>query len=217
MSPNMALHNILLLPFELLEWICFCKVIFCVQESSVSEQRSTIEMLSQQLDMEKANLMNAVSTVNQTRQQSERVEMHMTTRDAQVKELQQKLDVADHKLRKADANFHLSQEELRTLHGDMANMVKENQFLNHELAQLQQDRDTRAEEGERMRVQLNFSEELTQAKEREKNDVLRTYRLACDENKRLKLSLTDFESEMNRARAHIHQLERQLTKVSLIS
>ena len=63
-------------------------------------------------------------------------------------------------------------------------LYRENQYINRELAEVTTQRDERARMVEGLTARLAYFEEVVGVQQKEKEDLMHTYRAACSENER---------------------------------
>jgi chromosome segregation ATPase len=143
-----------------------------------------------------ANFMTAQQQVDLLRQA-------LGERDAQVRALQEQLDGEGRRRSAVEGQLALRLEEARNLTSDLSIMTRENQVVNTELAALVSQREALKRDLDETFERLAIAEQLVQGREKERDDVLNSYRALNEEKVRAEASLDRCASECHQLRAQV--------------
>lgn len=151
-----------------------------------SEQLESLSSANKNESQSRADLVARVNSLTLQLQHSGEA-LHAKDRDIQT--LTMRYDrIHSDKLRIEEENklkFH----ELKALAEDIANMTKENQHLNSELAKTVSSCQLLTQQVEQLNSRVYFSEERYTSLESEKMQILQQYRAVCSENSRMEQTL----------------------------
>jgi chromosome segregation ATPase len=143
-----------------------------------------------------ANFMTAQQQVDLLRQA-------LGERDAQVRMLQEQVEAEGRRRSGVEGQLALRLEEARNLTSDLSIMTRENQVVNTELAALVSQREALKRDLDETFERLAVAEQLVQGREKERDDVLMSYRALNEEKVRAEASLDRCSSECHQLRAQV--------------
>ena len=136
-------------------------------------------------------------------QQADLLRQALGERDGQVRVLQDQLDAECRRRSALESQLALRMEDARNLASDLSIMTRENQVVNTELAALVSQREALKRDLDAAFERLAVAEQLVQGREKERDDVLVSYRALNDEKVRAEASLDRCSSECHQLRAQV--------------
>lgn len=183
--------------------------------AKANQKQSIIDGMTAAQDQGRREQEDLNDTFETTKRQVETMAGELNNKDIQLESLMKQLAALNSEASRAQGEHAAKSKELATVVSDLRNMIKENQAVNQELTTTQGQRDQRAMELESMVTRVSHLEELTRAKERERDDLLSTYKAACQENERLKLAAQELDKERGEFRQEIRTLTTTVSQLQV--
>ena len=131
-------------------------------------------------------------------------------RDVEVRRLTDRVQELQRQVEELRALAAQRSREVQTLQEDLRSVTRENQQVSEQLVKLTQDRDRVKATLDEVTKSERIAQQLKRNTEREKDDLLLTYRKACEENERLSQSVHAFKDEHKDQYVHVQALEQDL-------
>ena len=134
-------------------------------------------------------------------------------KEKEVKSAMQKLERTVFEKNRLEEESKVRIQENRTLADDVANMSKENQYLNGELQRTNAQHKNLVMHTEQLSSRIHFAEEKSTMVENEKQQLMHQYRAVCNENSRLEENLHTLELEKQEAFAERRHQQQEVTQL----
>jgi chromosome segregation ATPase len=157
---------------------------------------------------------NGVSLADATslQQQADMLRQALNERDAQILAMQQELQAEGQNRRSAEQLCNAKMEEARVLTADLGTMTRENQVVNDELAVVVAQRDALKRDLDEGLHRLTVAQEMMKGREKEKQDILMSYRALNDEKQRSDHNTDRVATELHQMRAQVYAREEELLR-----
>ncbi|EKX50848.1 hypothetical protein GUITHDRAFT_103437 [Guillardia theta CCMP2712] len=174
--------------------------------SRIGEQESRVGELTQRNEQNVAN-------VSSLRQQVDLMRDALEERDGQLSLLQQRLEVEGSEKRRMHAELEGTRQEVGTLESDLNAMTRENQVVNDELAHVVSQRDCLKRDLDEVMNRVAVVEHLLKSCEREKEDILMSYKALNEEKTRAEAACERYSLECSEIRAHVYAREEEVMRL----
>jgi chromosome segregation ATPase len=181
-----------------------------VEDAGRGQSRATLDQQAARRKQEET-----ASVASSARLQIEAQMQELNRKDVRIAQLNEHSEALNLELTRVSEEYALNSRELSAVLEDLGNMIKENQFVNQELAQTQEHRDQRAQDVEHLAARVSGLEEGWAATDREKQDLLSTYRAACAEIERIKMTAQEVEEERYRHRTQTAHLQEHCARLEV--
>jgi chromosome segregation ATPase len=168
-----------------------------------AERIQKLETTRADLEQKQAHSLSSFMTAQQ---QADLLRQALSERDGQVRTLQDQLDAECKRRAALEGQLAMRLEESQNLTSDLSIMTRENQVVNTELATLVSQREALKRDLDEAFERLSVAEQLVQGREKERDDVLMSYRALNDEKVRAEASLERCSSECHQLRAQVPRL-----------
>ena len=163
-------------------------------------------------------------TINSLQNKDSTSYKRIEEKDFQVKKLGEKCKYQESELEEIRAAYSNQARQIQELNEHLMAITKENQYVNEQLMKVTNEKDNLKKFYEDKSKNERMSQQMVRSVEREKEDLLLTYRKACEENERLNqavgtlteeqrdtyLKLQACEQELVNAQTHISMQEHEM-------
>ena len=176
-----------------------------------AEQILKLEASRADLEQRQSHSLTSFMTAQQ---QADLLRQALGDRDGQVRMLHDQLDAECKRRASLEAQLAVRIEEAQNLTSDLSIMTRENQVVNSELATLVSQREALKRDLDETFERLSVAEQLVQGREKERDDILMSYRALNEEKVRAEASLERCSSECHQLRAQV-PFSSYLLRISL--
>ena len=131
-------------------------------------------------------------------------------KDFSIKKLVEKCKHLESELDETRAAYSMQARQIQEMNEHLIAITKENQYVNDELMKTTHEKENLKKFFEDKSRNERLSQQLTRSVEREKEDLLLTYKKACEENDRLNLAVSAITMEQRETYGKLQACEQEL-------
>lgn len=168
-------------------------------QCDVDQKTEQILSLKEEVFVKDRALGDIQLTIGELESQLSRFKDELLSKDHEIRSLKKQLDDALLELSEVERARDITVKENRALHGDLATMTKEHQYVQNQLDQLHVDKEHLKDEIKNNIAQLKKAEELLMVKERQRSDLLEQYKSLstnAESNETAKHELESYNSSL---------------------
>ena len=184
-------------------------------------QTEIIAKLKQEKQNGKDNIMSHQKQLQASSRQVESLTAALQGRDREVRSLQSQLEDLSARYTEQANAMKLRDAEMAAMTQDLANMTTENQSVNEGAGNLRRSNKALSARLDEALVRAQHAEQLCRRQEKEREDVTKAYRVACEERARLEQTVEDLAGQratmtlrLQEAGAELSQLRGRLREES---
>eukprot|EP00802_Teleaulax_amphioxeia_P002899 Tamp_02902.p1 GENE.Tamp_02902~~Tamp_02902.p1 ORF type:complete len:1275 (+),score=395.64 Tamp_02902:191-3826(+) len=180
--------------------------------NQLDEKTQMVRTLEGRLSEALKDQHTSLADVTSVQQQADMLRQALNERDAQYKALQ--MDLRDEMQQRSGAEqlCNAKMEEARVLAADLSTMTRENQVVNDEMAAVVAQRDALKRDLDEALQRLTVSQQMVQAREKERQDILMSYRALNEEKQRSDTGTNRVAMELHQVRAQVYAREEELMR-----
>lgn len=188
---------------------------------SIDQERDYIQSLLDQKTEDYAALENQIAAmqkdgfmlkdnVNTLQQKEASYNKRIEEKDFQIKKLGEKCKHLESELEEVRSVCTQQSRNIQELNEHLVAITKENQYVNDQLMKTSYEKDNLKKYYEDKSRNERSSQQLARAMEREKEDILITYKKACEENERMTQALAAMTGEQRETYVKLQACEQEL-------
>lgn len=149
-------------------------------------------------------------TINSLQNKDSTSYKRIEEKDFQVKKLGEKCKHQESELEEIRAAFSSQARQVQELNEHLMAITKENQYVNEQLMKVTHEKDNLKKYYEDKARNDRMTQQMARSVEREKEDLLLTYKKACEENERLNQAVATLTAEQRETYIKLQACEQEL-------
>lgn len=186
-------------------------------DATMDKLQGELDKKTEELEKTKLELIKITKEYQQlhakTDQQSTKEDSfnkRIVERENEIREIGQKLMEVSKELEDTKEMLYYKNKELENLSNDIQVLTKENQFINAELMRLNQAREGLKKMNDDLQQKEKGAQQTLRASELERDDILHSYKMVCEENERLNENANMLANENKEMIAKLQEYEKEL-------
>ena len=164
-------------------------------EMKLDSQAEVVAKLKQEKQNSRSNVISHQKQLEASSRQVESLTAALQGRDREVRSLQNQLEDLSARYTEQGNAIQLRDAEMAAMTQDLANMTTENQSVNEGAGNLRRNNKALAGRLDEALVRAQHAEQLCRRQEKEREDVTKAYRVACEERARLEQTVEDLAGQ----------------------
>lgn len=149
-------------------------------------------------------------TLNQYQLKDNNFSKRIDERENQLRKLTEKCQYLEAELEEARAGYAQNVRQVQEFQEHIVAITKENQYVNEQLMKMNQEKESIRQSYEDRAKSERMATQMMRSGEREKEDLILTYKKACEENDRLNQSINAITIEQRDTYAKLQACEQEL-------